>query len=239
LSRSVLFPWKLIPLLSKGLEMQRWIFLFAIFVIALGNVHFAIAQPAAPAAPTKDMSNSSIVTRMMAFNKKGDGKLTKDEVTDTRLLRLFDQADTNQDGIVTKEELMALAAKLEAEMGTGGRGGPGGDRGGPGGQGGGAGGDRGGPGGPGGGRGAGGPPQPGRIFAPNVLESLALTAEQTKQLDDLQKEVDAKIDKLLTDDQKKQLQQMRDRGPRGGGPGGVGPGGDGPPPRRPDAPAPN
>ena len=41
------------------------------------------------------------------------------------LNRLFDQADTNKDGVVTKEELMALAAKLDAESARGG-GGPGG-----------------------------------------------------------------------------------------------------------------
>ena len=64
---------------------------------------------------------------MMAFDKNKDGKLTKDEMTDERLLRLFDQADTNKDGVVTKEELMALAAKLDAEAPrAGGRGGPGG-----------------------------------------------------------------------------------------------------------------
>ncbi|MCE9530914.1 MAG: hypothetical protein K8T89_07300 [Planctomycetes bacterium] len=53
---------------------------------------------------------------MLAFNKKNDGKLTKDEVTDGRLHRLFEQADANKDGEVTKEELMALAAKLDAEF---------------------------------------------------------------------------------------------------------------------------
>src|SRR5580704_1622724 len=45
---------------------------------------------------TKDYSNDPLVVRMMAFNKKKDGKLTKDEVTDPRLQRLFDQADTNK-----------------------------------------------------------------------------------------------------------------------------------------------
>jgi hypothetical protein len=39
---------------------------------------------------------------MMALDKNKDGKLTRDEVTDPRLLRLFEQADTNQDGVVTK-----------------------------------------------------------------------------------------------------------------------------------------
>ena len=79
----------------------------------------------------KDYSNAPLVVKMMAFDKNKDGKLTRDEVTDERLLRLFDQADTNKDGVVTKEELMALAAKLDAEGGRGGRGpgGPGGPRG--------------------------------------------------------------------------------------------------------------
>jgi hypothetical protein len=194
----------------------------------------------------KDYSNAPLVVRMMAFDKKGDGKLTKDEVTDERLKRLFDQADTDKDGVVTKEELMALAAKLDAEQsaGRGGRGqrGPGGpppgDRG-PGGPGDGGPdgpppGDRG-PGGPGGGRF--GPPRPGQILPTFVQESLKLTASQKKQLDELQKDVDAKLAKILTDEQKTQLKEMRPgRGPGGpGGPGGGpgGPGGDGPPPGRP------
>jgi hypothetical protein len=71
---------------------------------------------------------------MMAFNAKKDGKLTKEEVTDTRLHRLFDQADTNKDGVVTREELMALAAKIDAAFGQGGPGGKGPGKKGPGGK---------------------------------------------------------------------------------------------------------
>ena len=155
-----------------------------------------------------------VVVKMMAFNKKKDGKLTKDEVTDPRLHRLFDLADTNKDGVVTKEELMALAAKLEAEVG------PGGGRDGPG---------RGqvvavpgGPGGPGG-RGPGGPPQPGQVMPEFVQETLNLTDDQKKQVAALQKDVDGKLDKILTDEQKKQFKEMKDNPGRGGpgGPGGV------------------
>jgi hypothetical protein len=188
----------------------------------------------------KDYSKAPIVVRMMAFDKNKDGKLTKDEVTDERLHRLFDRADTNKDGVVTKEELMALAAQMEAEIGQeGGRGGPGapgGGRGGPGGRGG-----RGGPGGPGGPGGFGpgggggpggfgGPPTPGQILPPFLQEQLNLTAEQKKQLDELQKEVDGKLGKILTDEQKRQLQQMRPGRGRGG-PGGPGGGPGGPPPQ--------
>jgi hypothetical protein len=47
---------------------------------------------------------------------------------------------------------------------------------------------------------------------------LKLTAEQKKQLQELQKEVDGKLGKILTDEQKKQLKDPRDRGPGGFGP---------------------
>ena len=131
--------------------------------------------------------------------------------------------------------------------GMGGMGGRGG-RGGPGGQGG-PGGGRGGQGGqPGGGRGGqpgGGPPEvgpggvgggfpiqlprPGEVLPATVQDQLQLTEEQKKKLAELQKDVDAKIEKLLTAEQNRQFKDLRDRGPTGGfggGPmGGFGPGG--------------
>ena len=210
----------------------------------------AAAQP--PAAKpaddpkAKDYSNDPIVVKMMAFDKKKDGKLTRDEITDERLLRLFDQADTNKDGVVTKDELMALAAKLDAEAPP--RGGPGGrdnppprgdganppppprgdrqppgDRPGPGGPGG-----PDGPPGPGGPGGRFGPPKPGTVLPAFVVEQLKLTDDQKKQLDDLQKEVDAKLDKILTADQKDMLKNLHVQRAAPAGPGGPGgPGGDG------------
>jgi hypothetical protein len=166
---------------------------------------------------------------MMAFDVNKDGKLTRDEITDPRLLRLFDRADTNKDGVVTRDELVALAAKIEAEEGGQGAT-PGGPGGGPGGFGGGGGfgpGGQGGRGGFGGGGFGGGPPQPGQVLPPMLRERLNLSADQTKQLDELQKEVDEKLAKILSDDQKRQLQEMRQRGPGGGFGGGRGAGGGG------------
>ena len=79
-----------------------------------------------PGGPAETVA--TFVEKMMAFNKAKDGKLTKKELTDARLHGLFDRADANKDGVVTKEELEVLYAK---EVG-GDQGGPGGDKGGKG-----------------------------------------------------------------------------------------------------------
>jgi len=158
---------------------------------------------------------------MMKFDKNNDGKLTKAEVTDQRLRRLFDRADADKDGIVTKAELTTLASQFQDREADGppGFGPPGGFP--P----------------PGGGM-MGGPPRPGEILPAGLRRNLKLTTEQTKQVDDLQKDVDAKIEKILNDDQKKQLKAMRQRGPgMFGGPGGRPPGfGRGRPGGAPDGP---
>jgi hypothetical protein len=50
---------------------------------------------------------------------------------------------------------------------------------------------------------------PGQIFSKSTLTAIKPSPEQQSQLDDLQKEVDAKLDKLLNADQKKQLREAR------------------------------
>jgi outer membrane protein assembly factor BamB len=85
-------------------------------------------------------------------------------------------------------------------------------------------------GGRGGRRGVGGPPQPGQVLPPFLQQRLNLTDAQKKQLAELQKEVDGKLDQILTDAQRKQLKAMREgfgRGGFGGGGGFGGPGGFG------------
>jgi hypothetical protein len=182
-----------------------------------------------PPPPDGKAKSSDLVERMMAFDKNKDGKLSKEEITDPRLIRLFDRADANKDGVVTKEELTALAKSMAEEGpppgGRGGFGPPGGPGGGP-------------PGGPGGrGPGGFGPPPPGQIMPPFLQERLKLSEEQKKQLDALQKEIDGKLGKILTDEQKKQLKEMREGFGRGGpgrrGPGGPPPGEGGDRPRPP------
>jgi outer membrane protein assembly factor BamB/Spy/CpxP family protein refolding chaperone len=84
-----------------------------------------------------------------------------------------------------------------------------------------------------GGRGGpGGAAQPGQVLAPSLQERLNLTAQEKKQLEEVQKEVDSRLEKILTGEQRKQLQEMRQGFGRGGpggfgGRGGRGPGGFG------------
>ncbi len=154
----------------------------------------ATAQP--PGGPGGGLSRSADVSdlesRMMAFDANKDGKLTRAELTDDRLVRLFGRADADKDGTVTKAELDALGEKEHIE-----------DRGGPG---------FGGPGGP--------PSRPGEVLSPMLQERLDLSDEQRSQVEKLQAEVDARLEKILNDEQKSTLQAARRRGPGGVPPGG-------------------
>jgi outer membrane protein assembly factor BamB len=77
-------------------------------------------------------------------------------------------------------------------------------------------------GGGGGGRGAGGPggfagfAPPGQILPPFLQGMLQLSDKQKKQVEELQKETDDQLDKILTDEQKKELKDMRAASARGG-----------------------
>lgn len=86
------------------------------------------------------------INRLMAYDADKDGKLSKAEMTDSRLLPLWQRCDANHDGEVTRDE---LTSQLRKEDNASNRGGNGGGPVGPG---------SGGPGGGPPGRGPGGPP---------------------------------------------------------------------------------
>lgn len=61
-------------------------------------------------------------------------------------------------------------------------------------------------------------PLPGDVLPPNVQGALQMTDAQKKELADLQKEVDSRLDKILTPEQRAQLKRMREGGMGGGFP---------------------
>ena len=162
------------------------------------------------------------------------------------LSQMFDSADSDGDGLLSKEEVTAAMSNRRggmqrvsqqgrgAQHGQGRPGGPGG-RGahdGPG-----AHGDPEGERGPGAHRGpqgergpddhagrpsgglGGSPPRPGQVLPDFVVEALNLNPRQQRQLAALQTEVDKRMAALLTDEQQAQLENTQHRGPHGeGGP---------------------
>jgi hypothetical protein len=77
-------------------------------------------------------------------------------------------------------------------------------------------------------------PLPGQVMSASTQVALRPSPEQRKALSDLQKTVDDRFEKLLTDDQKAELKDMRADFARG--PGGPGAGPPGGPPRGPGGP---
>ncbi len=65
--------WKLLPL---------WLAFILVGTELIGQQPGAAPGQDPSAQKSKDYSDSPIVKQMMAFNKKNDGKLTKEEVTD-------------------------------------------------------------------------------------------------------------------------------------------------------------
>jgi hypothetical protein len=61
-----------------------------------------------------------------------------------------------------------------------------------------------------------GMPQPGQLMSPTLQARLKLSAEQKDQVTELQKEIDGKLDQLLTAEQKKQFKETRQNFARGG-----------------------
>ncbi|MFO0802906.1 MAG: YHYH protein [Gemmataceae bacterium] len=58
----------------------------------------------------------------------------------------------------------------------------------------------------------------GQVFPPPLLSELKLTPEQQKELHAIQKDLKAKLEKLLTDEQKRSVENFRPRGPVAGAP---------------------
>ena len=73
----------------------------------------------------RSLTVEEVVVHILAFDKDKVGKVTRDQLPE-RLQSLVDQGDTNKDGALDKDEIKALAAKLEKKSRFAGKGGKGG-----------------------------------------------------------------------------------------------------------------
>ena len=170
---------------------------------------------------------AAMVDRIFQADKNDDGKIAKDEADD-RMLQMFDRADADKDGFMTREEVQKMFEQGPPEGGPGGPPGFGGPGGGPGGPG-------GGPGGPGGGRGG-----PERMMAMMPIIK-ALDADKNGEIS--MAEIENAVAALKTLDKNKDGSLSMEEimpdpatmfgGGRGGRGGPGGPGGQNAPPRRP------
>ena len=150
-------------------------------------------------APASGDPTARFVDRIMEMDKNKDGKLQRTEVTDPRMLGMYDKIDTGKKGFVTKAQLTDYMKKNMGNM-------------------------------QGGGMGRFERPKPGTIMSAGMQDRLKLTADQKAKVAAIQKDVDAKLAKILTADQKKEMANPPMRGGMGGpgGPGGMGGPGGGP-----------
>jgi len=59
------------------------------------------------------------------------------------------------------------------------------------------------------------PPRPGEVLPMPVRDALRLTDEQKRRFDELQREIDGRVEQLLTEDQRTTLRRLREAGPGG------------------------
>lgn len=163
--------------------------------------------------------SSALIEKMLSLDANGDRILTIAEVNDLRLEALLKRADKNSDGNITVEELTVLFTVEAAQGRSNPRGGAEGNSGGQG---------REGYGGPVGPPGFGGPGRgmrrPGEILPPFMQDELQLTEAQRLEITALQTDVDARLKKILNEDQLQRLSQPPGP-PQGRGPGQSGPSG--------------
>lgn len=180
------------------------------------NQSGATANQGPASQGTSDRRVTAAVRQLLQMDENRDGVLTKEEVTDTRLHDMLNEADRNQDGQVNSSELnnyfsaqLGLRSNTESGMRQGPGSGP------P--------------------MGPGGMARPGTILPDFLAEQLQLSDRQAEELKQLQAEVDKRLQEILTEDQWKQLAAPPNGGPQSGfGRGrqqdgsGAGPGGGGP-----------
>ncbi len=123
------------------------------------------------------------VERIMRLDENNDGKVSKEEIGEGPMQRIFERADADGDGFLTREELTTMFSQRRGGQQPGQRPGMG--------------------------------FQPGQVLPPFLADRLELTDDQREKLRALQEEVQEKLNAILTEEQREQLQEMSRRGPGG------------------------
>ena len=162
--------------------------------------------------------DGDIVSRLLGFDRNRDGALTRNEISDTRLIPIFERYDSNKDASLTREEIITgaeadspgsttaepAASQPPATFGNEGKpmiARPTGI-------------------------GGGGAPSPvtrennpsaafpdgltrvGQVVPDDIKDVLELSDKQKKQIDDLEKDIASRLDRILN---AKQAQLLKDR----------------------------
>jgi Ca2+-binding EF-hand superfamily protein len=86
--------------------------------LGLGSAAFLTfaGEPQGPLATQGDHARHGMAERLRAADTNGDGMLSREEAAALpRLAKHFDAIDTNHDGQITREELRAFGQKMRAE----------------------------------------------------------------------------------------------------------------------------
>lgn len=77
------------------------------------NASFTLAQfPGPPYPGSKDEHVSMLIRHYMQFDSSGDGTISKSEAKQSPpFFSMFDQADKNRDGFITRDELTTFVKK--------------------------------------------------------------------------------------------------------------------------------
>ncbi len=136
-----------------------------------------------PRREARGVDSDQLIDRLMAFDRNKDGKISREELPE-RMHALFEQGDSNKDGFLDRQELLALAAKSERE-------------------------DRPRDPGPPPGRGPGGPP-PGPGGLERVLEELKLDEKQQTRAEEILQAHHEKMRRLHDKARQELLAQMKE-----------------------------
>jgi hypothetical protein len=171
--------------------MRYWKSILTIALMGtLGFYGFSLAQP--PGGPRggrngPGVSTDDLIQRILRYDKDKDGKVSKNELPD-RMQHLLDMGDTNKDGFLDKDEIKALAERLNKDTPRG-PGGPGGQPG---------------PGGPGF-----GPPPGGPDGLARILEDLNLPEKTMDKADAIVRAHQRKMRRLMDQAREDLLKEMK------------------------------